>query len=85
MIRLPKFLKIDKDKRTHYPVCPECGEDTIVLFTPPKEGQYCDGDLSKIDWSRAHIYCCNGKTNCKINTLLTELVTPQRSQWRSNC
>lgn len=48
------------------------------MFTPPKE----PADFSKlgspeyVDWERAHIYCCNGETNCTIDTPLDMLTTP---------
>jgi hypothetical protein len=59
---------MDKKNR---PICPQCKEPTIVLFTPPKKGivgtwfGYANiGKPSYIDWKRAHLYCCNGSTNC---------------------
>ena len=67
---------------TRYPICPECKKDTIVLFTPPKEPI----DFSKlgkpdyIDWEKAHLYCCNGQSNCKFSPRLFDLVTPQRKK-----
>lgn len=69
----------------HRPVCPECGKNSIVLFTPPKEYLYPkDGKVHPdaykllgtpdyIDWEKAHLYCCNGQTNCKFRTLLGDL------------
>ena len=61
-----------------YPICPECKQKTIVLFTPPKEPINFQllGTPDYIDWDRAHIYCCNGETDCKINTRLKDLTTP---------
>jgi hypothetical protein len=69
-----------------YPICPECGENTIVAFTPPREGivgteegyrLLHEGSPSYVDWHRAHLYCCNGSTNCKVEIpILTGLSTP---------
>jgi len=68
-----------------YPVCPECGKHTIVLFTPPKEGivgteegYRTIGTPEYVDWAKASIYCANGETNCNITTRLNELTTPLR-------
>lgn len=54
------------------PICPECGERTIVLFTPPKLplDMKLIGSAEYVDWSRAHIYCCNASTNCKYEPML---------------
>jgi len=75
-------LKIVSLKKSRYPICPECGKRTIVLFTPPK----CDSNgipyFSKIgtpeytDWERAHLYCCNADSNCSYDTFLYQLTTP---------
>ena len=77
--------KIIKLEKRNYPICPECGKHTIVLFTPPKErivgteeGYRTIGTPEYIDWYRAHLYCCNGETNCKFNTPLLKLTTPLR-------
>jgi len=50
------------------PICPECGCNTIVVYTPPKEPiEYSKiGTPEYIDWHRANLYCCNGETNCKV-------------------
>lgn len=68
------------------PICPECKKQTIVLFTPPKEGivgtdegYSTIGTPEYIDWNKAHLYCCNGKTNCKYEARLMgddKLTTP---------
>lgn len=63
------------------PICPECGCNTLVLFTPPKQPIKHEllGTNEYIDWDRAHLYCCNGETNCKKNYFLTnkeDLITP---------
>lgn len=68
------------------PICPECGKQTIVLFTPPKtgivgtkEGYKTIGTPEYIDWERAHLYCCNGETNCKYEAMIMgdeKLTTP---------
>ena len=58
-------------EKKNRPICPECKEQTIVLFTPPRKsivgtwfGYKTIGTPQYIDWNRAHLYCCNGKTNC---------------------
>jgi len=72
--------KIIELKKRRYPICPECGEDTIVGFTPPKE----PADFSKlgtdeyVDWDRASLYCCNGRKNCSFNSRYKDLTTPQK-------
>ena len=71
-----------------YPVCPECGCNTLVMFTPPKEDVWNDldrryaliGSQDYVDWDRAHLYCCNGETDCKFDTRIRDLVTPMREQ-----
>jgi hypothetical protein len=73
-----KLLKLRKAK---YPVCPECGRHTLVMFTPPKKGakyppkndDYANG---YVDWNRAHLYCCAGDTSCKFDTRVMDLTTP---------
>jgi hypothetical protein len=59
------------------PICPECKEPKIVLFTPPKkmyEGQPHSQEFMQsgeyVDWDRAHLYCANGTTNCKYTAHL---------------
>lgn len=75
-----KLLKLEKRL---YPVCPECGKHTIVMFSPPKEGivgtekgYKTIGTPEYVDWDKAHLYCCNGSTNCKFNTRIMDLTTP---------
>lgn len=48
------------------PLCPQCKEPTIVLFTPPKKEMIGTDPTSPeyIDWNKAHLYCSNGYTNC---------------------
>lgn len=65
------------------PICAECGCNTLVLFTPPKEDivgtEYSYktiGTPDYVDWNKAHLYCCNGETNCKTTYYLNELTTP---------
>lgn len=58
------------------PICPDCGCNTLVLFAPPKQGMYCDGNWDKVDLDRTHLYCCNGETDCKTIFYLNELTTP---------
>jgi hypothetical protein len=78
-------LKIIRLQKRRYPICPECGRHSIVLFTPPKEGLVgtekgyallSAHSQEYVDWDRAHLYCCNGETNCKFNTPLNKLTTP---------
>lgn len=64
------------------PICPECKQPTIVLFSPPNDGLvgtekgyklYHDKDWQNyVNWARAHLYCCNGKTNCKYTAYLID-------------
>lgn len=70
--------KIIKKEERKYPICPECGMHTIVAFTPPKEPANFEllGKPEYVDWERAHLYCCNGETNCKFNTRFVDLTTP---------
>jgi len=79
--------KILKLEQRIYPVCPECGKHTIVLFTPPKEGivgteegYRLIGTPEYIDWEAAHLYCCNAETDCKFKTRLFDLTTPLREK-----
>jgi len=63
-----------------YPICPECGQNTIVGFTPPRDktdGLTTD-DYEYWDHEKSHLYCCNAKTNCNYNPLFSELTTPQK-------
>lgn len=71
--------KILKLKERKHPICPECGQATIVVFAPPKEGMYCNADdknWEKVDIQKTHLYCCNGEKNCKFNTRIQDLTTP---------
>ncbi len=69
----------EETKETKYPVCPECGCNTLVMFTPPKEPANYDlmGTDEYVDWDRAHLYCCNDE-NCKFDTRIKDLTTPQK-------
>lgn len=71
------------------PICPECKEQTIVLFTPPRDGLvgtdegytlYHDKNWQEyVDWNKAHLYCCNAKTDCNYKAMIiggNELTTP---------
>lgn len=57
------------------PICPLCGCNTLVLFSPPRDEILAHdklrysmlGTQEYVDWDRAHLYCCNGETNCDIN------------------
>lgn len=68
----------EKEIRPLYPICPECGKSTVVLFAPPKDPPDFSliGKEEYTDWYRAHLYCCNGETDCKFQPLLTDLTTP---------
>ena len=74
-----------------YPICPACGCNTIVLFSPPREDVWNDltkryalqGTAEYVDWDRAHLYCCNGETNCQVNIPLRGgLMTPVKEARR---
>jgi len=69
-------------KWTRYPICPECKKETVVLFTPPKEPIKFEllGKQEYVDWYKAHLYCCNGLTNCKFEARLIDLTTPQNKK-----
>jgi hypothetical protein len=56
-----------------YPICPQCGHNSIVGFTPPKKGKY---GKENIDWEMAHLYCSND-ANCTFNTRFLDLTTPR--------
>ena len=67
------------------PICPLCGCNTLVLFTPPREEIFAHAKLryallgtpEYVDWDRAHLYCCNGDTACDIQIPLKGgLTTP---------
>jgi len=71
----PKAPDLPATKR--YPICPECLCNTLVMFSPPHEGLvgtergyklYAEKNWNEyVDWSKAHLYCCNGETNCNVN------------------
>jgi len=65
-----------------YPICPQCGCNTVVLFTPPKEPPEFAllGYSEYIDWDRAHLYCSNGESNCKFQVRLKDLTTPRKEK-----
>lgn len=72
-------IKLIVLKERKHPICPECGNDSIVGFTPPKpgivgtpEGYRTIGTPEYIDWSRAHLYCSRDK-NCKFNIRFIDL------------
>jgi hypothetical protein len=67
------------------PICPLCGCNTLVLFTPPKKEviehpklRYSMlGTPEYVDWNRAHLYCCNAETDCRIEIKINGgLTTP---------
>jgi len=67
------------------PICPLCGCNTLVLFTPPKEEVFNHpklrysmlGTPDYVDWDRAHLYCCNSETDCRIEIPIKDgLTTP---------
>jgi hypothetical protein len=72
---MSRTVELVLEKR-RYPVCPECGKHTIVAFTPPIETGVARYFERAIDWDRAHLYCCNGETNCSFNTRILDLTTP---------
>ena len=59
-----------------YPICPVCGCNTLVMYSPPRDGLvgtdegyrlYAEKNWAAyVDWNRAHLYCCNGETNCDV-------------------
>lgn len=70
-----------------YPICPLCGCNTIVMYSPPREGLvgtdegyrlYFEQNWAEyVDWNRAHLYCCNADTDCKIEMpIIGGLTTP---------
>ena len=74
--------------KSKYPICPQCGKNTIVLFTPPKEGivgtpegYRTMGTPDYVDWDKAHLYCANGQTNCDFNTPIKNLTTPVKEDY----
>ncbi len=72
------------NKEKKYPICPQCLCNTVVLFTPPREGivgtvegYRTIGTPAYVDWHRAHLYCCNGETNCNWTAYIMDgLTTP---------
>ena len=70
---------------SHRPLCPECHQPTVVLFSPPKDYLFPKdgtvhpdaytlmGKQEYVDWNKAHLYCSNASTNCTFNTLLSDL------------
>jgi len=72
------MFKIIRLKNSKYPICPECGKRSIVLFTPPNEPIDFKklGKDTYVNWDKAHLYCCNGSTNCKFSTRIKDLTTP---------
>jgi len=67
--------------RKNLPICPECKQPTLDFFTPPNEPPNFKilGTPEYIDWYRAHLYCTNGKTNCKYRFCIIRK-EPQRDQ-----
>lgn len=70
---LPPPTPPELPKTKAYPICPECGCNTVVMFSPPKDGLvgteegyrlWAESSPDYVDWNRAHLYCCNGETNC---------------------
>lgn len=58
-------------KKSVNPICPQCGKDSLVLYTPPKdglvgtiEGYKLLGTPEYVDWKRSHLYCSNAMSNC---------------------
>lgn len=79
------------EKDTRYPICPDCGCNTLVGFTPPREGiigtqEGYDtiGTPEYVDWNRAHLYCAND-ANCKYEARFVDLTTPiSEARYRLN-
>lgn len=62
------------DKETSKPICPQCGNASMTLFTPLKQSLSANPEwraeakkilkgADKIDWEKAHLYC-NRDLNC---------------------
>ena len=77
----------------NYPICPVCGCNTIVAFSPPRHGivgtdegyrLYSEKNWAAyVDWNRAHLYCCNGETNCDVKIpIIGGLMTPVKEKRR---
>lgn len=74
-MKIKNLIILTRKEKKNRPICPECGEQTIVMFSPVKDGIVGTGLGYKLyhdknwqeycDWSKAHLYCCNGSTNCK--------------------
>lgn len=87
--RFAQFLPKEPEKQStrNYPICPRCGCNTIVMYSPPREGivgteegyrLYHEKNWAAyVDWNRAHLYCCNGDTNCDVTMpIIGGLMTP---------
>lgn len=72
-----KLTEQQKEEKK-YPICPECGCNTLVGYTPPKEPVQSEllGTPEYVDWEKAHLYCCNGEKDCKYSTRFVDLTTP---------
>jgi hypothetical protein len=65
---LPKITKYV------YPICPECGKNTIVGFARPNLPW--KNNIYDYDQKTAELYCCNDDTNCKYRIPFSALTTP---------
>src|SRR4030095_1070056 len=83
----------DLPRTKNYPICPECGCNTIVIFTPPYDGLvgigkgyrlYAEKNWNEyVDWRKAQLYCCNGETNCNVTIpVIGGLMTPVKEARR---
>lgn len=67
-----------------YPICPECGCNTLALFAPVREDVWNDiekryaliGTNEYVDWDMAYIYCTNASANCRVEMPIKSLTTP---------
>ena len=53
----------DETKVCKYPICPNCGCNTIVAYGNPENGEH-------------ELYCANGLKNCQYRQNVKNLTTP---------
>ncbi len=63
------------EKVEKYPICPQCGCNTIVAFARPN--QPFKNDSLDYDQNTAELYCCNAESNCTYRVGFSELTTPR--------
>lgn len=75
-----KNIPVEGRTITNYLICPECGKNTVVAHTGPKEPinfkLYPKDEYW--DYKNASLYCCNAETNCKFYVKVSDLITPQK-------